>query len=87
MSCIIVSTPDNPDEGIMVNVTFNNTVKEVKENYFNIVKSRANDDWKLVEDSDEEIESDLNDDNRTLASYGLQCGDLVKAYPSSKETK
>ena len=80
---VIVAEPKNPDKGIMLGVEPTMTLKEAKEKYFNIVKTRENDHWMLVDD-DDEIDLDLVDDNKTLAQYGLGCGYFIKAVPSSK---
>ena len=86
MSWIIVTEPKDPDHGIMLNFEPNMTLGEAKENYFNIVKTRENDHWMLVDD-DDEMEVDLTDDNKTLASYGIGCGYLIKAIPSATNEK
>ena len=83
---VIVAEPRNPDKGIMLDVEPNMTLGEAKEKYFNIVKTRENDHWMLVDD-DDEMELDLVDDNKTLSSYGIGCGYFIKACPSSKGEK
>ena len=86
MSWIIVTEPKDPDHGIMLNVELNMTLGEAKEQYFNLVKTRENDHWMLVDD-DDEMELDLVDDKKTLASYGIGCGYMIKAVPSATSGK
>ena len=83
MSWVIVTEPKEPDKGIMLNVDFNKTLGETKEDYFKLVKTRENDHWMLVDD-DDEMELDLVDDNKTLSEYGIGIGYMIKACPSSK---
>ena len=82
MSWIVVTEPKDPDHGIMLNIEPNMTLGELKEQYFNLVKSRKNDHWMIVDD-DDEMEIDLVDDGKTLASYGIRCGEMIKAVPSA----
>jgi len=86
MSWVIVTEPKNPDQGIMLSIELNMTLREAKEKYFEIVKTRENDHWMLVDDYDE-IDLDLVDDNKTLSSYGIGCGYVIKAVPSIKDNK
>ena len=71
--------------GVMLNFEPNMTLGEAKENYFNIFKIRENDHWMLVDD--DEMEVDLTDNNKTLASYGIWCGFAIKAIPSATNEK
>ena len=36
---------------------------------------------------DDEMEKDLTDNNKTLASYGIRCGFAIKAIPSATNEK
>ena len=86
MSWVIVTEPKNPDKGIMLNIEPNMSLGQAKEQYFKIVKTRENDHWMLVDD-DDEMELDLVDDKKTLSDYGIGCGYMIKACPSSKDKK
>ena len=44
------------------------------------------DHWMLVDEYDE-IDLDLVDDNKTLSSYGIGCGYVINAVPSTKNKK
>ena len=43
MSWVIVTEPKNPNKGIMPGIEPNMTLREAKEKYFEIVKTREND--------------------------------------------